>query len=87
MHLFLMLFFFTRLFPFFLITLSTGYIQEAGEGTSPLLSLLYPFVMIWNKKYLNDAVSDIGYISSKRGTEHPIYICLFPHTRSASGVN
>ena len=26
------------------------YIQEAGEGTSPILSFLHPFVMIWNKK-------------------------------------
>ena len=39
--------------------------QEAGEGTSPILSFLYPF---WNKKL--SAESDIfWYISSKQGTE------------------
>ena len=42
--------------------------QEAGECTSPILSLLHPFVMIWNKKL--SAESDIWYnISCKRGTE------------------
>ena len=43
------------------------YIQEAGEGTSPVLSFLHPFVMFWNKKL--SAESDIGYIDSKRDTE------------------
>ena len=47
---------------------SKVYIQEAGEGTSPILSFLHPFVMIWNKKL--SAESDIWYnISCKRGTE------------------
>ena len=40
--------------------------QEAGEGTSPILSFLHPYVMIWNKKLF--AESYIWYISSKRGT-------------------
>ena len=44
------------------------YIQEAGEGTSPILSFLHPFVMIWNKKL--SAESDVWYnISCKRGTD------------------
>ena len=37
------------------------YIQEAGEGTSPILSFLHTFVMIWNKKL--SAESDIWYSS------------------------
>ena len=41
------------------------YVQEAGEGTNPIMSFLYPFVMIWNKKLSDE--NDIGYISSKRG--------------------
>ena len=40
------------------VLFSTGYIQEAGEGTSPILSFLHPLVMIWNKKL--SAESDIG---------------------------
>ena len=35
------------------------YIQEVGECTSPILSLLHPFVMIWNKKL--SAESDIWF--------------------------
>ena len=37
------------------------YIQEAGEGTSPTLSFLHPFVMICNKKL--SAESNIWYAS------------------------
>ena len=51
------------------------YIQEAGEGTSPILSFLHPFVMIWNKKL--SAESDIWY--NKQQEMHRIaltYICL-----------
>ena len=39
--------------------------QEAGESISPLLTLLYPFVMISN--YINSAAeSDIFYIYAAR---------------------
>ena len=41
--------------------------QEAGEGSSPILSFLHHFVIIWNKKL--SAESDVWCISSKRGTE------------------
>ena len=43
-------FFFTCFCPFFHKFFVQVYIQEAGEGTSPILSFLHPFVMIWNKK-------------------------------------
>ena len=33
-------------------------LQEMGEGTTPFLSFLHPFVMIWNKTL--SAESDIG---------------------------
>ena len=50
-------FFFTCFYPFFHKNFLQVYIQEAGEGTSPILSFLHPFVMIWNKKL--SAESDI----------------------------
>ena len=48
-------------------TFSTGYTQESGEGTGPILSFLHPVVMICNKKL--SAESDTCNISSKRVTE------------------
>ena len=60
-------FFFTCFCPFFHKLFLQVYVQEAGEGTSPILSFLHTFVMIWNKKL--SAESDIWYISNKRGTE------------------
>ena len=61
-------FFFTCFCPFFHKIFLQVSIQEAGEGTSPILSFLHPFVMIWNKKL--SAESDIWYnISCKKGTE------------------
>ena len=43
-------FFFTCFCPFFHKFFLQVYIEEAGEGTSPILSFLHPFVMIWKKK-------------------------------------
>ena len=57
-------------------TPSTVYIQEAVEGTSPIMSFLHPFVMICNKKL--SAKSDIWYISSKNSPDLYAYI-LFCH--------
>ena len=62
----------------FFIKLFYRCIQEVGEGTSPILSFLHPFVMIWNKKL--SAESDIWYnIICKREAQNSpdIYICLF----------
>ena len=44
------------------------YVQEAGEGTSPILSVLYPFLMI-NKL---SAEIDIGY--NKQQERHRIVL-------------
>ena len=60
---------------FFIKLFLQVYIQEAGEGTSPILSFLHPFVMSWNKKL--SAESDIWY--NKHQERHRIaltYICL-----------
>ena len=57
-------FFFTSSCPFFIKLFLQMYIQEPGEETSPILSFLLPFAMIWNKKL--SANNDIGYINSNR---------------------
>ena len=44
------------------------YVRETGEGTSPILTFLHHSVMI-GLRSRNSAERDIGYISSKRGTE------------------
>ena len=51
---------------FFHITFFYRLYTGGREGTSPLLSLLYPLCDDLELK--NSAESDIGHISSKRGT-------------------
>ena len=52
------------------------YIQEAGEGTSPILSFLHTFVMIWNKKL--SAVSDhLVYKQQERHRIAPTYMLIY----------
>ena len=48
------------------------YVQEAGEGTSPILSFLHPFVMSWNKLLRNSAEKGTLCIIAKQQERHRI---------------
>ena len=57
------------------------YIQEAGEGTSPILSFLHPFVMIWNKKLSAESYT---WYNTKQQERHRIALtylnfCHYDH--------
>ena len=65
-------------FKFFSLLVSVLFFHKilAGEGTSPILSFLHTFVMIWNKKLYADSEIWCMYKQQERHRITPTYMLI-----------